>query len=64
MLQEDLPVPNFPTMSRRLKILDHRKSKHDAINVDIIINISMTNIYKMGGGHSKASRAVINSKLI
>lgn len=56
----DLTVPDFSTMSRRLKtldvkIIDHRKSKHSVTDVEILIDSSTINIYNTGGGHSKTN---------
>lgn len=55
-----LTVPNFSTLSRRLKtldvkIVDHRQSNRDISNVDVIIDSSTINIYNTGGGHSKSN---------
>lgn len=55
-----LSTPNFSTLSRRLKkldvkILDHRQSKSDFSDVEIIIDSSTINMYNTGGGHSKAN---------
>lgn len=56
----NLNVPNFSTLSRRLKtldvkIIDHRQSKCNISGVDIIIDSSTINIYNTGGGYSKAN---------